>query len=61
MGAAGNPPLALRRSIEKGMAPNAAGRRVNYLEIYAGDVLADDMQFVLRDAALLFHGPAPAR
>jgi hypothetical protein len=59
MGAAGDPPLALRRSIEKGMAPNAAARHVNYLEIYAGDVLADDMQPVLRDAASLFRRPRP--
>ncbi len=54
LGAEGDPPLALRRSIDKGMRPNSAGQHVNYLEIYAPDVLADDMQPVLRDAAALF-------
>ncbi len=38
MGAQGNPPLALRRSIDKGMRPNQAGQHVNYLEIYEPDV-----------------------
>jgi len=55
MGAEGNPPLALRRSIDKGMAPNDAGRHINYLEIYEGDVLPADMQPVLQYAASLFH------
>lgn len=32
--AEGDTPLALRRSIDKGMAPNNAGLHVNYLEIY---------------------------
>ncbi|MGO8952032.1 MAG: hypothetical protein ACLPWS_22480 [Rhodomicrobium sp.] len=59
MGADGDPPLALRRSIDKGMAPNDAGRHIDYLEIYEGDVLADDMQPVLRYAASLFRPPAP--
>jgi len=54
MGAEGNPPLALKKSIDRGMAPNAAGRHATYLEIYAPDVLADEMQPVLRDAAALF-------
>jgi hypothetical protein len=54
MGAAGNPPLALTRSIDKGMAPNKTGQHVNYLEIYEGDVLPNDMQPVLEDAASLF-------
>jgi hypothetical protein len=40
MGAPGDPPLALRRAIDKGMTPNDAGRRINYLEIYEPDVLA---------------------
>jgi len=55
MGAEGNPPLALRRSIDKGMAPNKAGQHINYLEIYAGDVVAEEMQPVLRYAASLFQ------
>jgi len=55
MGAEGNPPLALRRSIDKGMAPNDRGRHIDYLEIYEGDVLPAEMQPVLRYAASLFH------
>jgi hypothetical protein len=55
MGAEGNPPLALRRSIDKGMAPNNAGRHVNYLEIYVADVLPADMQLDLSYAAALFR------
>ncbi len=54
MGAAGDPPLALKKSIEKGMRPNSAGQHVNYLEIYEPDVLADEMQSVLRYGASLF-------
>jgi hypothetical protein len=56
MGAEGDPPLALRRSIDKGMAPNSAGRHVNYLEIYAADVAPAAMQPVLQYAAQLFTG-----
>ena len=55
MGAAGDPPLALRRSIDKGMAPNKAGQHVMYLEIYAGDVRAPEMQSVLEYGASLFR------
>jgi len=54
MGAEGNPPLALRRSIDKGMARNSRGRHVNYLEIYAADVEPAAMQPVLQYAAQLF-------
>ena len=54
MGAEGDPPLALRKSIDLGTRPNSAGQHVNYLEIYEADVLADDMQPVLRYAASLF-------
>jgi len=54
MGAEGDPPLALRRSIDKGMAANSAGLHVNFLEIYAGDVLAPEMQPVLEYGASLF-------
>ena len=59
MGAEGNPPLALRRSIDKGMAPNNIGRHINYLEIYEGDVLSADMQPVLEYAASLFRQSRP--
>jgi hypothetical protein len=54
MGAEGDPPLALRRSIDKGMARNSGGRHVNYLEIYAADVAPAAMQPVLQYAAQLF-------
>ncbi len=54
MGAAGDPPLALRRSIDKGLAPNSAGHHINYLEIYQPDVLAEEMQPVLRYGASRF-------
>jgi hypothetical protein len=54
MGAEGDPALALKKSINRGMEPNSAGHRVNYLEIYEPDVVADDMQPVLRYGASLF-------
>ncbi|HXB56324.1 MAG TPA: hypothetical protein VN461_16230 [Vicinamibacteria bacterium] len=54
MGAEGDPALALKRSINKGMNPNIAGKHVNYLEIYEPDVLPDEMQPVLRYGASLF-------
>jgi len=54
MGAAGDPPLALRRVIDKGLRPNDAGHHVTYLEVYEPDVAADQMQLVLRYGASLF-------
>jgi len=54
MGAEGNPTLALRKSIDNGMRLNSAGQQVNYLEIYEPDVLAKEMQPVLRYGASLF-------
>lgn len=54
MGAEGNPPAALKKSIAKGMEPNSAGQHVNYLEIYEADVLPEAMQPVLRYGASLF-------
>jgi len=54
MGAEGDPALALKKSIDIGMQPNAAGVRANYVEIYEPDVVADDLQPVLRDGASLF-------
>jgi hypothetical protein len=53
MGAESDPPLALRKSIDKGV-PNKPGPHVKYLEIYEADVLADEMQPVLRYGASLF-------
>jgi hypothetical protein len=54
MGAEGDPPLALERAIARGTQPNAAGHRINYLEIYEPDVLSDELQPVLRKGAALF-------
>ncbi len=54
MGAEGDPVLALKRAIHRGLQPNVAGHRASYLEIYEPDVLADEMQPVLRDAASIF-------
>jgi hypothetical protein len=54
MGAEGDPPLALKKSINRGMQPNNNGHRVNYLEIYEPDVLAQEMQPVLQYGASLF-------
>jgi hypothetical protein len=58
MGADGNPPLALRRSIDLAMQPNSGGQHVNYLEIYEPDVIPLDMQPVLQYGASLFSPPA---
>jgi hypothetical protein len=54
MGAEGDPPLALRKSVNRGTQPNASGHRINFLEIYEPDILADAMQPVLQYAASLF-------
>ncbi len=54
MGADGDPPVALRKSIDLGMTPNDSGRHVNYLEIYEADVVAEEMQPVLRYGAGIF-------
>jgi hypothetical protein len=52
-------PNSTRKSIDKGMAPNNAGKHVNYLEIHEGDVLADEMQPVLRYGSSLFARGRP--
>lgn len=54
MGADGDPPLALKKAINRGTQPNTAGHRISYLEIYEPDILADEMQPVLRTGASLF-------
>ncbi len=59
MGAEGNPPLALRRSIDLAMEPNSAGQHIKYLEIYEPDVLAEEMQPVLSYGASLFKPQPP--
>jgi hypothetical protein len=59
MGAAGDPSLALTKSIAYATVTNSAGQRVNYVEIYAADVLAPDMQSALSSAASIFTGPGP--
>jgi hypothetical protein len=58
-GAPGNPPLALRRSIDLGMELNSSGQHVNYVEIYEPDVLPAAMQPVLRYGASLFAPQPP--
>jgi hypothetical protein len=58
MGAEDDPPRALRKSIDMGMRPNKAGQHINYLEIYEPDVLAAEMQPVLRYGASLFVQPS---
>lgn len=55
MGAQGDPPLALRRALDKGLKPNNAGHRVSYVEVYEPDVLAEQMQPPLRYGASLFR------
>ena len=55
MGAEGDPSLALKKSINRGLQPNGAGHHVNYLEIYEPNVLAEEMQPVLSYGAALFH------
>ena len=54
LGAEGDPPLALRKSIDKGMEPNPAGHHINYLEIHEPDVVVEDMQPTLRYGAARF-------
>jgi hypothetical protein len=53
MGAEGDPPLALKKAIDRGTQPNSNGYRINYLEIYGPDVLAGQMQPALSHGALL--------
>jgi hypothetical protein len=59
MGAKGDPALALQKSIDLAMEPNAAGQHIDYLEIYEPDVVAEVMQSVLRGAAARFASPRP--
>jgi hypothetical protein len=54
MGAEGDPPTALKRSLDLAFERNGAGQHVNYVEIYEPDVVADDLQSVLEDAASAF-------
>jgi hypothetical protein len=55
MGAPGDPPLALKRSLDLALTPNDAGRHVDYVEVYERDVLAAEQQPALHDAAARFH------
>ena len=54
MGAEGDPPLALKKAIDRGTQQNSNGYRINYLEIYEPDVLASEMQATLSYGASLF-------
>jgi hypothetical protein len=58
MGAAGDPALALKRAIDKGMRTNASGAHVDYIEVYKPDVMAQDLQDTLRYGAKLL-GESP--
>jgi hypothetical protein len=56
MGAAGNAPLALTRTIENGMQLNPiTGRHADYIEVHAVDVDEENLQPVLRWGASLFE------
>lgn len=44
MGDPGDPPLTMRKTIDKALQPNPAGLRINYLEIYEPDTVATDLQ-----------------
>ncbi len=55
MGAAGNPPLALMRTITNGMRLSDLSKHADYIEIYSPDVEAEQMQPVLRWGASLFQ------
>lgn len=57
MGAAGDPPLAFTRTLDRAFQPTASGKHINFLEIYEGDYLAPQMQGVLRDAAARISRP----
>jgi hypothetical protein len=61
MGAEGDPPLALKRSIDLALQTNQAGQHVDYLEFYEPDVVAADTQEDLRVAAAAFVPAVPAR
>jgi hypothetical protein len=55
MGAAGNPPLALQLTIQRGMQVNSiTGKHADYIEVHAIDVDSADLQPVLRWGASLF-------
>jgi Beta-galactosidase len=54
MGAQGNPPLALKKSLDLALATNSAGRHVDYVEVYSPDVFAADLQPALQAAAARF-------
>ncbi len=57
MGAAGDPAAALKKSIDLAMTPDSQGRRIAYLEIYAPDVMAPDLQSDLKYGDSLFIRP----
>jgi hypothetical protein len=56
MGADGDPPNALRKSMTLGSQPGSTGRHVDFFEIYEPDVLGDEMQPVLREGSSLLDG-----
>jgi hypothetical protein len=54
MGTSNDPAVALKQAIDRGMTPNSAGQRVDYLGIYEPDITAEGTQSVLRYGASLF-------
>jgi len=57
MGAEGDAPLALRRTIDNGLKPNSDGKHVDFLVLYEADINAEEMQPVLKYGASLFGPP----
>ena len=53
------PPDKLRQAIDKGLRPSRDGQHVDFVQIYEADVLAAEMQPVLRYGASLFAPKMP--
>jgi hypothetical protein len=60
MGDDTDPVQALTNAINNGLRTNESGNHVNYIEVYAKDVLTSDMQTELSHAASLFRSTAAA-
>lgn len=60
MGDQGHPSSALKKSIDLALQTNGAGQHVDYLEIYEPDIVAAEMQSVLRCAASVFSKSGPS-
>jgi hypothetical protein len=60
MGDAHDPIHALQLSVDKGLQPNAGGKRIRFLEIYEPDILNPGMQGVLQSARAILLDGSPA-